>query len=222
MSTRSIDAEVRRGAAVYTPLVLAIYDHLVLGLHCAVTFRCPRRHLVDLYRDNIGRHHLDLGVGTGRLIAEAAPDRDTAITLADINQHALAKAATTLKAYLPATVTVNALEPLPFESATFDSAAASFLLHCVPGTIIDKGIVLTHMAATLRPGGRLFGATILAQGVPHTPIARHLIALNNRQGIFHNAHDSLSDLHTVLAGLTPRYTLITRGSVALFAATMPD
>lgn len=222
MSTSPVDAEVHRGAAVYTPLTLAIYDYLVLGLHCSVTFRCPQRHLVDLYRRNMGHHHLDVGVGTGRLIASAGPDPETTtITLADINQNALAKAAGTLKAYLPVTVTANALEPLPFEPGTFDSASASFLLHCVPGTILDKGIILKHMAATLRPGGRLFGATILAQGVRRTRAARYLTALNNRHGIFHNADDSLADLDAVLAGLTPHYTLNTRGAVALFACAMP-
>jgi ubiquinone/menaquinone biosynthesis C-methylase UbiE len=222
MSTPPIDAEVRRGAAVYTPLALASYDTVVLGLACTVTLRCPQRHLVDLYRRNMAGHHLDVGVGTGRLIARAAPDPDTTtITLADINQACLAKAARTLRAYRPVTVTANALETLPFDPGTFDSAAASFLLHCVPGTITEKAVVLTHMAATLRPGGRLFGSTILARGVSHTRAARRLIAANNRKGIFHNADDSLTDLDAVLAKLTPHYTLSTRGCVALFACALP-
>jgi ubiquinone/menaquinone biosynthesis C-methylase UbiE len=222
MSTPPLDAEVRRGAAYYSPLLLAVYDHLILGLTCSAAWRCPRRHLVDHYRRNIRSHHLDVGVGTGRLIADAAPDRDTTtITLTDLNPRCLAKAATTLRAYLPVTVTANALEPLPFEPATFDSAAANFLLHCVPGTITDKGVILEHMAATLRPGGRLFGATILSHGVPHTRGARRQLARGNRKGWLHNADDSLTDLDTVLAKLTPYYTLTTRGSVALFACAMP-
>src|SRR5215472_11815825 len=106
MSAPLIDAEVRRGAASYFPLSLAFYDQVVLGLSCAAIWRCPKRDLVDLYRRNMGCQHLDVGVGTGRLIATAAPDRETTtITLADLNRHSLAKAATTLRAYLPVTVT---------------------------------------------------------------------------------------------------------------------
>jgi SAM-dependent methyltransferase len=220
MSTPPVADDVRRGAAVYSPFWLAAYDILVLGLVCPAVWRCPRRDLVDLYRNNIRHDHLDVGVGTGSLIAAAAPDPDAAITLVDLNQNSLDKAAARLSAFRPATVTANALEPLPFEPGTFDSAAANFLLHCVPGAIADKGIILKHLAATLRPGGRLFGSTVLAQGVPVSPMGRRLMARNNRKGFFHNAKDSLDDLDAVLADITPHYTLNTRGCIALFSCAM--
>lgn len=218
--TTSPEAEARRGAAVYNDLTLAAYDFIVLTVSCGAIWRCGRRHLVDLYRRNIGSRHLDLGVGTGTLIAQAAPPQGTSITLADLNQTSLAKAAATLRAYQPRTAVANALDPLPFEPAAFDSAGANFLLHCLPGSIAAKGVVLQNLAACVRPGGTVFGSTILAHGVPVSRAARHLMAFYNSKGIFHNEVDSLDDLRDVLASITPHYSLTTRGCVALFRATV--
>jgi ubiquinone/menaquinone biosynthesis C-methylase UbiE len=219
--TVSPEAEVSRGAAVYNDLTLAAYDHVVLAFSCSVIWRCKRRYLADLYRRHAGSTHLDLGVGTGALIAEAAPPRGTSITLADLNPASLSKAASTLRAYEPRAVVANALDPMPFEPGTFDSAAANFLLHCVPGSIAEKGIILKNLAACVRPGGTVFGSTILAHGVPVTRPARRLMAYYNGKGIFHNAADSLEDLRRTLDDITPHYSLTTQGSVALFHATLP-
>ena len=109
---------------------------------------------------------------------------------------------------------------MPFETAAFDSAAANFLLHCVPGSIAEKGIILKNLTACVRPGGTVFGSTILAHGAHATRAARHLVAYYNGKGIFRNAADSLEDLRQTLDDITPHYSLTTRGSVALFYATL--
>src|SRR5262249_14953873 len=139
----------------------------------------------------------------------------------DLNPNTLRYTSARLARYRPVTRQANALEPLPVEPGTVGSAGTSMLLHCVPGAIPDKARVLDHLAACVRPGGRVFGATILTVGVPVTPLARTLLARFNRGGHFHNQRDSLADLHAALAARFQKFDLRVYGSAALFEAEVP-
>lgn len=78
--------------------------------------------------------------------------------------------------------------------------------------------MFANAAAALRPGGRAFGSTILADGVKTTTPARALMRLYNSRGIFHNARDDLAGLREELADHFADHRLTVRGSVALFEA----
>jgi hypothetical protein len=54
-----------KGAAVYTPLALALYDLAVLGLSKSFVWQCASHVLLDFYNEHISDKHLDIGVGTG-------------------------------------------------------------------------------------------------------------------------------------------------------------
>ena len=56
------------GAAVYTRLVLSIYDPLVFRFENAFVWKCPSRLLLDHYNQHVSGNHLDVGVGTGYLL----------------------------------------------------------------------------------------------------------------------------------------------------------
>ena len=73
------------------------------------------------------------------------------------------------------------------------------LLHCLPTDMSTKGTVFDHVLPYVAEGGRVFGSTVIAEGVPHTPVARKLLESFNEDDTFHNKNDSLDGLRTELA-----------------------
>ena len=59
------DGDTRKGAAVYTPLALALYDLAVLRISNSFVWQCASHVLLDFYNQHISDKHLDIGVGTG-------------------------------------------------------------------------------------------------------------------------------------------------------------
>ncbi|VEB59195.1 type 12 methyltransferase [Salmonella enterica subsp. enterica] len=68
----------------------------------------------------------------------------------------------------------------------------------------------------LKPGGTLFGATILGKEVPHNAFGKKLMAVYNKKGIFSNTNDSADTLRSVLDEHFAKVTLEQHGAVALF------
>jgi len=212
--------DVERGQRVYTPLVLRAYDLVVLGFSNRFAWRCRSATMLELYDRHVGRRHLDIGVGTGWYLDRCTwPVEQPEITLLDLNENSLAHAATRLQRYAPQTVRANVLDPLPLGDARFESVAANYLLHCLPGGTESKAATLAeNVRANLEPGGVLFGATILGRGVPHSRIGRRLMRMYNRKGIFSNADDDERGLERGLASRLKDVEIEVVGAVALFAA----
>jgi hypothetical protein len=102
--------------------------------------------------------------------------------------------------------------------AGYGSIAVNYLLHCLPGPLRDKGrVVFEHLTPWLDPReGRLFGATILGQGVRHNALGRRLMAFYNGKGIFGNVEDNEDDLRRLLSEHFAAHELEIHGCVALF------
>jgi SAM-dependent methyltransferase len=219
MTTRSPEAvDVEAGQRIYTPLVLRAYDLVVLRFSNRFAWRCSRATMLARYERCVGRRHLDLGVGTGWYLDRCIWRERPEITLLDLNENSLSVAARRLARYGPTTVRANALDPLPLGNAGFDSAAANYLLHCLPGPIAAKAAALAaNVHPYLEPGGVLFGSTILGRGVPHTRIGRRLMRVYNAKGIFSNAEDDERGLERGLASAFADVEIEIVGAVALFA-----
>jgi SAM-dependent methyltransferase len=214
-----LPADVVAGQAIYNRATLAVYDVGVLGLSCRLLWRCPNAAMLAAYNRNVGSNHLELGVGTAYFLDRCQfPEPPPRVTLVDLNPTVLKTAAGRISRYHPQAIRANVLEPLPVPAGSYDSVGMNFLLHCLPGDWAAKGAVFTHAAAALRPGGRVFGSTILASGVRTTAPARALMRLYNSRGIFHNADDDLAGLRAELAGHFADYRLTVRGCVGLFQA----
>jgi ubiquinone/menaquinone biosynthesis C-methylase UbiE len=218
----TLSAKVHAGQAVYSPGVLRLYDWFVLGISNRFVWRCPTRHLEELYRAHLSRNHLDVGAGTGYFLdrcgplvtaSDASPPR---IVLMDLNPNCLQTAAVRIARYRPQSLQRNVLEPIRFEGAGFDSIALNYVLHCLPGTMAEKSAVFDHLRPLLAPGGVICGSTILAGGVAPNLMARQLMAAYNRKGIFGNRNDSLEALQAALARRFESWEVQTRGCVALF------
>ncbi|MGA4838441.1 class I SAM-dependent methyltransferase [Streptomyces sp. G45] len=215
-----LDQAVVDGQAGYSkPFLLSLYDLAVYRGTAPLLWRCPPAVSRRLYDTSVGERHADIGVATGYLLDHAHfPVPDPQITLVDLNPDSLARAAHRIRRYRVSTVRANVLEPLPLPPGSHDSVGMSYLLHCVPGSLKEKGVALAHAAAVVRPGGTVFGATVLSGGVPVSAGARRAMRYLNKRGDFHNAHDTLDDLRDQLERHFARHELTVHGCVGVFRA----
>ena len=117
-------------------------------------YAAKRRDLLRFADSRPGSRVLDLGGGPGRIAVPLA--RSHTVTLADISDEMLTRAARAAEeAGVPARdlslVRVDAREPLPFPSGSFDSVIAADLLVHLP----DPTAALREMRRVLAPNGQL-------------------------------------------------------------------
>ncbi|MFE2225270.1 class I SAM-dependent methyltransferase [Streptomyces kronopolitis] len=213
------DPLTRHAQEAYTRQRLAVYDAVVLGLFCSVVWRCPRGDMLRLYRRATGARHLDIGPGTGYFLDRCrftGPPPE--ITLLDLSQECLEMSAHRLARYRPRTCRANLLEPLPLPDGAFDSVGMSLVLHTVPGGWAAKGKSFAEVARVLRPGGTLFGSTVLAEGVRMNALIRRLLVEQHRRGNFQNQGDDPDGLARALGEHFTSHRVVVRGNVALFRA----
>ncbi len=211
---------VAAGAAAYTPALLRLYDAAVVYASNSLLWRCSRHVLLGHYQANLGKRHLDIGPGTGWYIDHE--DQPLAsLTLLDLNPNSLRAAATTLARYEPVCVQGNVLDPLPSSITDLDSVGATFLFHCVPGDWSVKGAAFEQIAQVLSPEGVFFGASILGSGVRASILARGVMRLYQRLGVFHNAEDTAATLRDALSKYFADVDVRVVGCAAVFRAAQP-
>jgi SAM-dependent methyltransferase len=214
-----VDEAVQAGQAVYTRLVLRVYDPVTFGFNFPVLWRCPKGNLQRLYDEHAGGRHLDIGVGSGYLIDRCRFPVDLPrITLMDLNPNSLGFAARRLRRYSPEVHRANVLEAWGLPGQGFDSVAMVNLLHCVPGTLPDKAVAFEHAYGALAPGGTLFGATVLGLEADHTRRSRRVLERYNSRRVFSNLEDRREDLEAGLGATFDVHEVDVRGAVALFVA----
>lgn len=208
------------GQPYYEHRRLRLYDLVVVHASNRLLWRCPKSRLVDHYNDWITSRHLEVGPGSGYYLDHCRmPVGQPELTLLDLNPDPLRFAAHRLRRYTPRCVQADVLEPLPdFADGGFTSIAFNYVMHCLPEPPGGKHLVFKHLRQVLAPDGVLFGSTVLSQGVKHTALSRRFNLLYQRQGSFHNQHDSVQRLHQALDEHFSSHWIEVRGSVALFAA----
>lgn len=209
------------GQAVYRPWVLFAYDLYVLKLSCSLAWRCPARVLLAQYDRLVSGKHLDVGVGTGYFLDRCRfPVERPEVHLLDLNENSLRHAARRLARYQPTQHLGDVLAPIEL-TERFDSVGLNFLLHCLPGNLRVKGRALRELAKVVTDEGVLFGSTILGRGVAHNAMARKLMAVYNRRGIFGNEEDDEATLREALEAAFERVDVRVVGCVASFEARSP-
>ena len=209
-----------KGQAGYNRFMLTIYDAWVLRFMTRAVWKTDTSEAIDRYRNLMGHRHLDVGPGTGYFIEKAAPPAGTEITLVDANPKVLAYCSRRLAAMHPTTVEADVLKPLPIDGR-FDSAALSFILHCLPGPQSHKAVAIRNVATLLEPHGVLFGGTVLGLTSEHTRSARAFLRAVNRQGAFDNREDTADGLRAILQESFEDVTVDVVGSSARFTARRP-
>jgi SAM-dependent methyltransferase len=214
-----VSPEAAAGAAVYSPFVLALYDLEVLRFELPVIFKCSARRIVELYDANVSDRHLDVGVGTGYFLDKCRfPVARPEVHLMDLNSTCLETTARRIARYAPVSHRCNVLEPIQAPLPRFGSIAASNLLHCLPGTMLEKAAVMRNLKPFLREDGVLFGVTVLGEGVDAGPLYRYVNGIYNRKKIFSNLRDDAADLGAILAMHFATHAVEVVGSLAFFTA----
>jgi len=219
----TMNADVMAGSASYTKPMLMVYDMFVLHFAARFVWECPSSNITRFYSDNISANHLDVGVGTGYHLQHCDfPVSSPRVALMDLNDNSLEKTSRRLKHCRVTTHVGNVLEPPEEGLSTFDSIATNYLLHCLPGTLREKGSIFRHLKPHLNPGGVLFGTTILGEGVPKGAMGRKLQKRFNEKKIFCNHSDNLEDLENALGACFSEYSTEVRGAVAFFKGVNHD
>ncbi len=217
----STPEQIEAGHAFYTKRSLAIYDLAILWYFSRLAWKCPARRIVEHYDEHVSANHLDVGVGTGYFLDHC--DYGSAlprIALMDLNTSCLEVAGRRIARYTPETYRANVLEPISIDAPKFDSVGLNYLLHCLPGTISSKAVVFDNLKALVKPGGVIFGATLLHGGVDRNWFARKVMDRNNAHGIFSNVHDDLDGLRAVLSEHLADPVIEVVGCVGIFSGTV--
>jgi SAM-dependent methyltransferase len=215
-------ARIQAGAESYRRPMLAAYDMFVLGMMSRFMWRCPRGRMLAHYNRQIGAAHLDIGPGTGWFLDKCRfPVESPSITLVDLNEVVLATTARRISRYHPRIRVGDAFQPFALGAERYDSVGMNFLLHCLPGSMRQKSVVFDHVTPLLRPGGRVFGSTVLGNGPHHTERSGKLLAKLNRSEVFSNLDDRLEDLNEELSARFTDVETVRTGTVCLFSARLP-
>lgn len=167
---------------------------------------------------------MDIGVGTGTLLAKALSRRPIKeLTLVDANPICLNWAARNIEnrsQLKPETRTVDFLstgDSSSQEARPYDSIAMVYLLHCIAGQQAKRTAV-KFAACHLSADGCCFGATLIGQPELGNFAARRLQRHYRKIGIFANADDSLEQIHQWLSAEFARVEIRQVGIAALFRA----
>lgn len=210
------------GHAVYSPLVLSVYDWWVLGLSNRWIWQCPTPHLMAHFNQHVTSNHLDVGVGTGYFLDHAHfPSSTPRLALLDINPACLSLTAKRVARYQPIVYHADVLTPLNLETEGFDSISLNYVFHCLPGDVETKTGIFVQLKHVLNPGGVIFGSTLLQDMSRQNWLAHSLMKIYNNKKIFCNTRDNLKGLQRSLDQHFLSPTLDVRGCVALFSGSIP-
>jgi len=212
------NTSVEAGQAVYSRLVLRVYDLWVLGLSNHWLWRCPTALLRQHFSTYASANHLDVGVGSGYYPDRCLSNNTRRLALLDLNTNSLAVTGRRVQRFNPEVYNANVLEPLSLSCEKFDSISLFYLLHCLPGKLQEKSIVFRYLSDYLNKDGTIFGATILGKGITPNTAGRKLMAIYNRKGIFDNYEDSYDSLQSALREHFTEVEIQVVGCVAIFCA----
>jgi hypothetical protein len=116
----------------------------------------------------------------------------------------------------------DVLQPIEdIAGGPFDSIALPGIIHCLPGALTQKSQVFDSIAPLTRAGTRIFGYTLVYDGVQDRFRRTLVHPLLNGLRVIDNKNDRLSDLRHALnvRFIDCKVELI--GCMALFSATVP-
>lgn len=208
---------IRDGQKAYSRFSLFVYNLYVIHFSNRFVWRCPSRHIQQFYHTHLSATHCDVGVGTGYFLNHACfPVHQPDLTLLDINADCLAHTSRILSRYQPKVCQADLFKPLPQMDVQFKSIGLNYVLHCLPGSFSEKGVVIEHLSELLAPEGVLFGSTILAKDQRFNRLGQKLIQLYNHKGIFSNLSDDRLGLQQMLENYFQQVEIFMVGHVAFF------
>ena len=143
--------------------------------------------------------------------------------LIDLQPNCLAYTAQRLSRYRPHTYVRDVLRPIgDIDGGPFDSIALGGIVHCLAGDLTQKSKVFDTIAPLAKSGTRIFGYTLVYDGVQDR-VRRTLVhPLLNGLRVIDNKNDRLSDLRRELEARFVDCHVERIGCMALFSATVPN
>jgi hypothetical protein len=202
----------------YSPLGLKLYDPLIVETLAPRVWRCSPESIVAFYDRHVTSNHADLGVATGYFLDRCNfRSPNPRLALIDLQPHCLRYAAQRLARYQPETYLRCALSPIVgIPGGRFASIAIGGVLHCLEGDLPHKARVFDAIAPLARCGTKVFGYTLLNEGVDSL-MARMARAVLNRAGVVDNLNDTQSDLRAALESRFADVSIELSGCMALFS-----
>ena len=202
----------------YTRPVLGIYDAVIMGLLARPVWRCPATLFVNLYDALVSPNHAEIGVGTGYCLDHCRADIGR-LALIDLNPNCLDYASDRLRRHAPTTHVKNALEPMYVSGGAFDSIAVGGVLHCLPGSMRDKGRVFDNLRPVMKHDSVVFGYSLISDDGALGVAAKAARAALNRLRFVNNYTDTSDGLRRELAMRFDHYVVHRVGAVAFFIAS---
>lgn len=215
----ALQQRVEKAAAIYTPFTLTFYDWWVYSVAVRI-MQCPPQEFFTFYELNVSEHHLDIGVGSGSFLKHCLRQNLLErVALMDLNPTCLDVTEKALRPLPVKKYQADMLKPFPMQGERFLSVGLNFLLHCVPGSIREKGVVFEQIKQVLAPDGLVFGSTAIYQPGARFIATRFLFDRYNQMGAFNNREDTQEDLQQVLGNLFEHVELVREGAVVFFRAS---
>lgn len=214
-----ISKAVKDGQAIYSRSVLSIYDLWVLGISNSFIWKCPTKFILDYFNVHVSSNHLDVGVGTGYYLDKGKfPELSPRVGLMDLNSNSLNESAKRISRYQPEKYRVNVLDEIRLDIEPYDSVSLNYLFHCLPGKLEEKLKVLDNLAPYVKRNGVVFGSTIVSNAANTSSLAKKLMSIYNRKGIFSNSTDTSEALENYLTTNYDEFEIMKQGCVVLFSA----
>lgn len=216
--TTTVSKALHDSTKAYTRPVLRIYDAVIMGLLARSVWRCPQMLFLNLYDALVSPNHAEIGVGTGYCLDRCRAHIDC-LALIDLNPNCLDHACERLERFAPTTHVRNALDPIDVGDGPFDSVALGGVLHCLPGSMRDKGRVFDNLRPILTRDSVVFGYTLVSDAGSLGPAAVVARALLNRLRFVNNYSDTSDGLRRELQQRFDKHVVTRVGAFAFFIAS---
>ena len=217
MTTTATQA-IHDATKAYTRPVLGVYDTLIMGLLARTVWRCPPALFVNYYHTIVSANHAEIGVGTGYCLDRCRADIGR-LALIDLNPNCLDYAGERLARHAPTTHLRNVLEPVHVTAEPFDTIAIGGVLHCLPGTMHDKGRVFDNLRPILKRDSVVFGYSLISDAGALGPAAIAAREVLNRLRFVNNKLDTCDGLRHELAARFDEHVVTRVGAIAFFIAS---
>lgn len=186
-----------------------------------LAWSCPEAEMIKLFKRNVSRNHLEVGVEGGySLVKRLKAHPELIVSFLDSNKYSLKSAHKNAKHLAPHLYYAELLQNWNFKNRKFDSININTVIQSLPGSFEDRLSTLFHNARLcLAPKGKLFGSTILGKGESNK-ISSMLMSMYNKKGVLNNRRDNAKQLRDVLEYYFTDVKVQTVGSMALFEGTM--
>lgn len=217
-TSKDTQERINKSQKYFNPIALILYDFIVYDIITPLFWGFPISTLIGHYKRNLKNNHLEVGVGTGILLKNSLQRSQSRLGLMDLSQSCLDKSKQRLQRYLPEIYRQNILIPINQSIPKFDSIGINYVMHCIPGSFSEKGLVFKHLKALLNEGGVLFGSSLMFNHKDQGLFSKFVMRLLNIMGIFNNSEDTSEALEIALRAHFNDVQIVKIGSATLFSA----